>query len=67
MKTRLSFLPYNSHSSKEGKLQSMTGDYYSLDNVKTTPTLTRDQAFDLALKQVELKNIFGIHLKTHNK
>jgi hypothetical protein len=29
----------------------MTGDYYSLDNVKTTPTLTRDQAFDLALSK----------------
>jgi hypothetical protein len=32
-------LPQYQHS-KEGKLQSMTGDYYSLDNVKTTPTLT---------------------------
>ena len=51
---KVEFSTYTLHS-KEGKLQSMTGDYYSLDNVKTTPTLTRDQAFDLALKQVGAK------------
>jgi hypothetical protein len=32
---------------KEGKPESMTGDFYSLDNTKMKQLLTKEQAFDL--------------------
>jgi hypothetical protein len=30
----------------------MTGDFYTSENTKTVPTLTKEQAFELALKQI---------------
>jgi hypothetical protein len=41
----------------------MTGDFYSLDT-KTTPTLTKEQAFELALQSIGAENTFGTHRKT---
>jgi bacillolysin len=51
---KVEFSTYTLHS-KEGKLESMTGDFYSLDNTKTVPTLTKEQAFEVALNQISAK------------
>jgi hypothetical protein len=39
----------------------MTGDFTTSENTKTVPTLTKEQAFELALKQIGAENTFGTH------
>lgn len=51
---KVEFSTYTLHS-KGGKLESMTGDFYTLDNTNTTPTLTREQAFAKALNSIGAK------------
>ncbi|MET0759830.1 MAG: M4 family metallopeptidase, partial [Flavobacterium sp.] len=51
---KVEFATYMLHS-KAGKLQSMNGEFYKLDDVNTNPKLTKDQAFSLALKQIGAK------------
>jgi Zn-dependent metalloprotease len=49
---KVEFATYSLHS-KSGKLLSMSGEFYSLDNVNTVPKLTKEDAFDLSLKQID--------------
>ena len=51
---KVEFSTYTLHS-KEGKLESMTGDFYTLDNTKTVPNLTKEQAFAKALQSIGAK------------
>ena len=51
---KVEFSTYTLHS-KAGKLESMSGEFYKLDNVNTNPKLTKDQAFVRALKQIGAK------------
>ncbi|MDG2432101.1 M4 family metallopeptidase, partial [Flavobacterium sp.] len=51
---KVEFYTYTLHS-KEGKLESMTGDFYSLEDTKTTPALTKEQAFKAALQSIGAK------------
>lgn len=51
---KVEFSTYTLHS-KAGKLESMTGDFYSLDKANTVPTLTKEQAFVHALKKIAAK------------
>ncbi|HLF52486.1 M4 family metallopeptidase [Flavobacterium sp.] len=46
---KVEFSTYTLHS-KTGKLESMSGEFYQLDKVNTRPALTKEQAFNLALK-----------------
>lgn len=45
---KVEFANYTLHS-KEGKLVSMNGEFYALQNVKTTPKLSSKAAFDRAV------------------
>lgn len=45
---KVEFANYTLHS-KQGKLVSMNGEYYALENVKTTPKLSSQAAFDRAI------------------
>jgi hypothetical protein len=45
------FSTYTLHS-KSGKLESMSGEFYQLDNVNTNATLSKEQAFKSALKEI---------------
>jgi hypothetical protein len=57
---KVEFSTYTLHS-KDGKLELMTGDFTTSENTKTVPTLTKEQAFELALKQIGAENTFGTH------
>ena len=46
---KVEFVNYNLHS-KKGKLISMNGDYYNLENVIIKPTLSAKEAFNKALE-----------------
>lgn len=45
---KVEFANYTLHS-KDGKLISMNGEFYALENVKTTPKLSSKSAFDRAI------------------
>jgi Zn-dependent metalloprotease len=45
---KVEFANYTLHS-KDGKLVSMNGEYYDIENVKTTPSLSAQEAFNKAL------------------
>ena len=49
------FVMYTLHS-KKGSLVSMSGEFYPLENVNTTPILSKQQAFTKALNQVDAKS-----------
>ena len=51
---KVEFSTYTLHS-KSGKLESMSGAFYSLDKVNTQPVLSKEQAFSRALKQIGAK------------
>lgn len=51
---KVEFSTYTLHS-KSGTLKSMNGEFYKLDNVNTSPKLTKDQAFSRALTQIGAK------------
>lgn len=51
---KVEFSTYTLHS-KSGKLESMSGDFYSLDKVNTQPVLSKEQAFTRALNQIGAK------------
>ena len=51
---KVEFSTYTLHS-KSGKLQSMSGDFYSLDKVNIQPVLSKEQAFGRALKKIGAK------------
>ena len=46
---KVEFSTYTLHS-KSGKLESMSGEFYQLENVNTRPVLSKQQAFNSALK-----------------
>lgn len=48
---KVEFSTYTLHS-KSGKLESMSGEFYQLENVNTSPSLSKEQAFNNALKQI---------------
>ena len=48
---KVEFSTYTLHS-KSGKLESMSGEFYQLENVNTNPVLSKQQAFNSALKQI---------------
>ncbi|WP_339919333.1 M4 family metallopeptidase [uncultured Flavobacterium sp.] len=48
---KVEFSTYTLHS-KSGKLESMSGEFYQLDNVNTNATLSKEQAFKSALKEI---------------
>jgi bacillolysin len=45
---KVEFANYTLHS-KDGKLISMNGEFYNIENVKTTPSLSAQEAFNKAL------------------
>ncbi len=51
---KVEFATYTLHS-KNGKLESMNGEFYTLDKVNTSPKLTKEQAFDRAKQQIGAK------------
>jgi len=51
---KVEFATYTLHS-KNGYLVSMNGENYSLENINTVPSLSKDQAFDKALNQINAK------------
>jgi bacillolysin len=48
---KVEFSTYTLHF-KSGKLESMSGEFYQLDNVNTSATLSKEQAFNSALKEI---------------
>lgn len=48
---KVEFSTYTLHS-KSGKIESMSGEFYQLDNVNTNATLSKEQAFKSALKEI---------------
>ncbi|TDO83976.1 putative secreted protein (Por secretion system target) [Flavobacterium chryseum] len=48
---KVEFANYTLHS-KDGKLVSMNGEYYDIENVKTTPSLSAQEAFNKALSHI---------------
>jgi Zn-dependent metalloprotease len=48
---KVEFSTYTLHS-KSGKLESMSGEFYQLDNVNTRPVLSKEQALSSALRQI---------------
>lgn len=52
---KVEFSTYTIHS-KSGKLKSMSGDYYDVNNLSVKPTLSKEQAFTLALKNIGASN-----------
>ncbi|CAD0001872.1 M4 family metallopeptidase [Flavobacterium chungangense] len=51
---KVEFANYSLHY-KSGKLVSMNGEYYDLENVETTPKLSTDEAFNKAISQIGAK------------
>jgi Zn-dependent metalloprotease len=51
---KVEYSTYTLHS-KSGKLESMSGAFYSLDKVNTQAVLSKEQAFARALKQIGAK------------
>jgi len=51
---KVEFATYTLHT-KSGKIKSMNGDIYDLENCNTTPTLTKEQAFSRATAQIGAK------------
>ena len=51
---KVEFATYMLHS-KNGVLVSMNGENYSLENINTVPSLSKNQAFDKALNQLNAK------------
>ncbi|MDX6188946.1 M4 family metallopeptidase [Flavobacterium sp. Fl-318] len=51
---KVEFVNYNLHS-KKGKLISMNGDYYNLENVIIKPTLSAKEAFNKAINHIGAK------------
>ena len=51
---KVEFANYTLHS-KEGKLVSMNGEFYAIENVKTTPKLSSQAAFDKAIAHTGAK------------
>ena len=52
---KVEFSTYTVHS-KSGKIESISGEFYQLDNVNTTQSISKEKAFDLALKQIGATN-----------
>lgn len=52
---KVEFSTYTVHS-KSGKIESMSGEFYQLDNVNTHQGISKEKAFDLALKQIAAAN-----------
>jgi Zn-dependent metalloprotease/chitodextrinase len=52
---KVEFATYSLHS-KNGSLRSMSGEFYQIENVNTTPKLTNQQAFAKALNQINAKS-----------
>ncbi|SEA17511.1 Por secretion system C-terminal sorting domain-containing protein [Flavobacterium gillisiae] len=48
---KVEFSTYTLHS-KSGKLESMSGEFYQLENVNINATLSKEQAFNSALKEI---------------
>jgi bacillolysin len=48
---KVEFATYTLHSAN-GKLASMSGEYYNINNVNTTPTLSQQAAFNKAVAQI---------------
>ena len=48
---KVEFSTYTLHS-KSDKLESMSGEFYQLDNINIRPVLSKEQAFNNALKQI---------------
>ena len=48
---KVEFGTYTLHA-KNGKIESMSGEFYETNNVNTTPTLSKGQAFQTALSHV---------------
>ncbi|ESU24247.1 peptidase M4, thermolysin [Flavobacterium enshiense DK69] len=48
---KVEFATYSLHSKQE-KLVSLSGEFYSLENIEMNPVLTGSQAFDIALRQI---------------
>jgi bacillolysin len=51
---KVEFATYTLHS-KNNKLVSMSGETYSLENVNTTPSISQEEAFAMALNQIGAK------------
>src|SRR5436190_20093126 len=51
---KVEFATYCLHS-KQGKLISMNGEFYSLENINTTPKISKELAFNYALNQIAAK------------
>lgn len=52
---KVEFATYSLHS-KNGKLASMSGEYYAINKVNIKPTLSAEAAFEKALNQIGAKN-----------
>jgi bacillolysin len=48
---KVEYATYSLHS-KNGKLTSMSGEYYDIKNKETTPTISREVALQKAIKQI---------------
>ena len=51
---KVEFATYTLHT-KAGKIKSMNGDMYALENCNTSPRLTKEQAFSKAIAQIGAK------------
>ncbi len=51
---KVEFTTYTLHS-KKSKLISMNGEFYSLENINTSPKISKGQAFNNALNQIAAK------------
>ncbi len=52
---KVEFATYSLHS-KSGRLESISGEYYSLEGVKIQPTLSKNEAFNKALENIGAKS-----------
>jgi len=48
---KVEYATYSLHS-KNGKLTSMSGEYYDIKDTKTTPTISKEAAFQKAIRQI---------------
>lgn len=48
---KVEFSTYSLHS-KSGKLESMSGEFYQINAVNTRPSISKEQALSLAMKQI---------------
>lgn len=51
---KVEFSTYSLHS-KKSKLESMNGEFYQLEDISTTPVLTKEQALTKAISQIGAK------------